>query len=83
MRIIYDFKCPDGHTTESLVNREDKTAKCKECGATAQRIISPIRSKLDPISGDFPGETIRWLNKREKQMKQEQRQIDNHGKVDW
>jgi len=83
MRILLDFKCPDGHVTESLVNSDEQAAKCKECGQQAQRIISPVRCSLDPTSGHFPGETDKWIRKREQKMKQEQRIIDNHGSVDW
>ena len=83
MRVLYDFQCPDGHITESLVNRGDPSAQCKECGKQAKRIISPIRTYLDPVSGDFPGATAKWERQRKQKIKQEQKTIENHGNIDW
>ena len=59
--ILFDFKCTScGTVHERLVRSDTRTVDCKECGCAATRIISPVRCKLDPISGDFPGATIAW-----------------------
>ena len=36
-------------------------------------MISPVRSKLDPISGDFLGATVKWMKNREQKLKQERK----------
>lgn len=54
MRLIYDFQCSDNHVTEGFVSSDVTEHPCGLCAKTAQRIISPVRTKLDPISGDFP-----------------------------
>ena len=30
--IMFDFKCDNGHVTESLVKRDTKVIDCHECG---------------------------------------------------
>lgn len=64
MRKIFDFRCEDGHVEEQFVER-DAVVRCK-CGKTAKRIISPVRCQLDPISGHFPGATMRWEKEHER-----------------
>jgi len=83
MRILFDFQCPDGHIFEALVNRDIDSTECKECGKSAKKLISPVRTYLDPCSGHFPGATAKWMRQREQKIKQEQRTIENHGKIDW
>tara|TARA_B110000858_G_C17596632_1_gene378115 strand:+ start:611 stop:742 length:132 start_codon:yes stop_codon:yes gene_type:complete len=39
----------------------------------ASRIISPVRSLLDPISGDFAGATMKWARDREKKIQKERK----------
>jgi hypothetical protein len=38
-----------------------------------KKIISPVRSKLDPLSGDFLGATVKWMKNREQKLKQERK----------
>jgi len=41
----YDFKCTNcQHIEEQWVDSRDFFATCPECGDTAQRIISPVRT---------------------------------------
>ena len=39
---MYDFQCPEGHTTEKFMSVKDETQEtpCEKCEATAKRIIS-------------------------------------------
>jgi hypothetical protein len=46
---IRDFQCPDGHTQEYFVSDDVVLTRC-ECGKDAKRVISPIRSVLEPQS---------------------------------
>ena len=57
MRIMVEFKCEDGHINERLVDSECTHIPCLDCDKIANRIVSAVRSKLDPISGDFMGAT--------------------------
>lgn len=79
MRRLFDFKCTDGHVTEQFVDDETYESICKLCGKPATRIISPVRSMLDPISGNFPKATEKWVKNRTQRMKIENKAMDNHG----
>ena len=65
-RRLFDFKCPDGHITEHFIDSEEKETKCTECDSKAKRIISPVTSVLDAVSGDFPGATMKWARDHSK-----------------
>jgi hypothetical protein len=57
---------------EKLVPMEDRmNTPCPECETPAHMKISAVRSALDPISGDFPGATMKWENNRKQKMAQE------------
>lgn len=62
----FDFQCEQGHTTEQFVDSEIRISPCDVCGSEAKRLISPVPSKLDGTSGDFPGEAIKWAKRHEK-----------------
>lgn len=79
MKRLFEFKCEDDHITEQFVNSEDRTSDCRTCGKPAKRIISAPRVSLDPISGDFPGATMKWARNREAQIQREKKAIANHG----
>ena len=68
MRVIADFKCNVGHVCELFIDNSVREADCPDCGKLAKRVISPVRTKLDPISGDFPGATMKWARMREKEI---------------
>jgi hypothetical protein len=68
VRMLYDFRCEDNHTTESYVSGTVTEQPCKTCSKPAQRIISPVRAMLDPISGDFPDATRKWAKDRQKKI---------------
>ena len=64
-RRMFDFKCEEGHTTERFIDTTIESVECEVCGEKAVKIISPVACKLDAISGDFPGESIKWARKHE------------------
>lgn len=68
MRKIFDVKCPDGHITE-VFGYADDPFRCGECGSEAKRIISPVRCKLDALSGDFPDAARKWAKMHEREAK--------------
>lgn len=75
---VYDFKCPLGHVTEHFVEAEIEQVQC-ECECMADRMISAPRFDLDGCSGDFPTAADAWERKREQKMKQERKNMENHG----
>lgn len=66
---VYDFRCSNNHVTEQFVSGVTEIAKCPKCGEEARRIISGGNFKLDAISGDFPGATMKWAREHEKAAK--------------
>lgn len=81
MIICIDVTCEAGHTTEVFVDSKMTTMECpvEGCEEQAKRIISPVRTSLDPISGDYPGATMKWMANREKQMAVERKAVARHG----
>jgi len=71
--MLFDFKCDSNHVTEKLVKSDTTDIECLVCGNKALRQISAVRSKLDHISGDFPGATMRWAKQREQKIKHERK----------
>lgn len=70
-RRMYEFECSEGHIKEHFIDSEETTTKCPECGSTSKRIISSVRSKLDPF-GDFPDAADKWARQHEKLAKVKQ-----------
>lgn len=73
MRLLYDFQCSDNHVTEAFVSSDVTEHPCGLCQKTAHRIISPVRTHLDAISGDFPGATMKWAKDRQKKIQKERK----------
>jgi hypothetical protein len=76
MRRIFDFRCSNDHVFEAFVDSECRETDCRECSETATRMISPVRTMLDPISGSFPGATMKWARDREKKIQKERRSAE-------
>ena len=73
MLLLFDFKCEDGHISEQLANRDTTELHCSQCPKLSKRIVSPVRVGLDPISGDFPGATAKWMKNRQQKIQQERK----------
>jgi hypothetical protein len=73
MRLLFDFRCPDNHVTEALVASDEREHLCGLCNKMAHRIITACHIALDPISGDFPGATMKWAKQREQKIKLERK----------
>lgn len=59
MRYIIDVRCGSCNKVSEEFGAMDATYKCS-CGGTSERIISPVKCKLEGYSGDFPGAAMRW-----------------------
>lgn len=66
MLLIFDFRCEDGHVHEHLVRDDTRSWRCPTCEQPSERLISPVRSKLDHT---FPGEAMKWEKKHEEGAK--------------
>lgn len=81
MYLCVDVKCPSGHVNETYIDSKLKSCECPQEGCTevAERIISPVRSSLDPTTGAFPGATMKWMETRNRQMARERKAVERHG----
>lgn len=70
---MFEFCCEHGHITEVYIDSEIRTIACDVCDEPAERIISQPMVKLEGVTGDFPGEYLRWERKRAEKLKQEQK----------
>jgi len=69
----YDFKCPNEHVEEQWVDHNVTTSPCPLCSSEATRLISAPIAKLDPLSGDFAGATMKWAKQRAQKIEQERK----------
>lgn len=70
---VYEFMCPNGHVEEVFAVSPPSERLCETCGEVSERIPSAVRSRLDPISGDFPTAADAWVRKREEKLAQERK----------
>ena len=70
-RRIFEFICPDQHVTERFIDEEVRETDCSSCDKTASRMVSAVQCTLDPVSGDWPGATMKWAKNRQDQIKRE------------
>ena len=69
---VYDFKCSEcNYIEEKYVRSDDRESVCSECNSTSNRQLAAPNSKLDPLSGEFAGATIKWAKQRQKQIEKE------------
>ena len=77
---MYDYECSCGHCFEAIKSMTQRyTADCPECGREAVQMLSTPTVKLDALSGDFPGETMKWEKKRNQKMAQERKHSSYDG----
>jgi len=63
--IKYDFRCENGHVYEQFVDSGTEVSRCKECGASATKMLSAPAFILDGHTGDFPGRHMKWVKEHE------------------
>ena len=73
MRAMYEFMCKSEHVQEKYIDSGVMEINCNKCLEKAERIVSAVRCKLDPISGDYPGATRKWEKNREHKLQQERK----------
>lgn len=71
---VFDFKCSKcGYIDELFVKSDKRITHCSQCSQQSHRLIAAPNSKLDPLSGDFAGATIKWARQRQKQIETERK----------
>lgn len=72
---VFDFQCSEGHINEAFIRSgdEDLSRPCPECCNDSSSIISAATVVLDPISGAFPGATMKWARDRQQKIKKERK----------
>lgn len=67
--MLFDFRCKECEKLEEhWVSSDVRTVRCK-CGGEQERVLSGTMPYLDPISGDFPGATMKWARHHEQMAK--------------
>lgn len=69
MRKIFDARCNSCEAVTEVFGYADDAFRCGECGGEAKRIISPIKCRLEGVSGDFPGAAMKWQRDHERAAK--------------
>ena len=70
---VFDFICPNHHTTELFVSNQTFETTCPVGGEQAQRAVSAPNVKLEGWSGSFPGAAMKWEKKHMEKMAQERK----------
>ena len=65
MKRIFEFKCGEGHTTESYIDEKVNAIECPTCQCMSLRVISAPRIALEGVTGDFPTAADAWARKHE------------------
>lgn len=79
-RRIFEFECDNGHITERFIEESARMTNCSVCGLVASRIMSAVRSAIDPISGDFPGATMKWERQHVEAARVAKKRYESHNK---
>lgn len=66
-KMLFDFTCPNNHTSEHLVTSDTRELLCPVCGHIAKRITSPV-SSIFKGSG-FPTADDKWAREHERLAK--------------
>lgn len=65
MKMLFDFRCKDGHVSEALVEKDTLEILCRVCDEPATKIVSPTKFKLEGWSGAFPSRASAWTRDHE------------------
>jgi len=68
----FDFRCKNNHITEHWIDADEQPT-CPICDAETTKLLSAPNVSLDPISGSFPGATMKWAKDREKKIQKERK----------
>ena len=81
-RRIFEFICGQGHRSEKLVYPETQEIYCPVCDFIAQKAVSPVRSRLEGVSGDFPSATDHWARVHEQASRVANKRVEGRTQYD-
>jgi len=69
MKVLNDFKCPDGHVTEFFTDATTTEVRCNACGKAAVKTLSKVNAKFN-ATGRFATTkaVLQWEKRRERQI---------------
>ena len=69
---LFDARCQVWGVVDDVFGFNGDPFRCAQegCDGVAVRIISPVRCKLEGVSGDFPGAAMKWARDHERRAKQ-------------
>jgi len=73
MKIINDFRCGDGHTTEHFVESDTQVVRCA-CGLDATKVVTTVHATFN-ATGKFATTKakMRWAKQREQKIAEERK----------
>jgi len=82
-RVLHDFKCPNGHIFEDLVDSETREQPCQECEELAKRVFL-VAPKVDWLAlgasaGASPEAIARFDKMHKEQKAKEERCLERNG----
>lgn len=70
-RLLFDFRCTRcRHVHEELVESGVTDTDCPVCAGRSERLITPIRFRLEGHTGHFPTAADKWARQHEKAGRQ-------------
>lgn len=74
MKVLNDFKCPDGHITEIFAEATTTEVGCSVCGKGAVKSLSKVNAKFN-ATGRFATTKakLQWEKRRERQIAHERK----------
>lgn len=66
MRVLYDVECTQCGNVDEVFGELGAAARCTVCSSESKRIISPVRCKLEGVTGHFPGAAMKWQREHER-----------------
>ena len=66
MRKIFDVQCESCGNIDEVFGELGAAFRCTVCSSEAKRIISPVRCKLEGVTGHFPGAAMKWQREHER-----------------
>ncbi|TFH24213.1 hypothetical protein E4G67_02260 [Candidatus Bathyarchaeota archaeon] len=60
-RLLFEFRCKDGHITDHFVDTAIKEVDCPQCSKSANKLVSPPHFPLSQgVDTDMPTAAARW-----------------------
>ena len=72
MRILNDFRCPNGHLHEYFVDSSENSVRCKECELEATKVVTTVNAVFNPFGKNPTTKAVlRWEKSRDRKAAQQ------------